>query len=981
MKRFWVLGIFGIAMILVPASAKEPVFQRDGEVLHVDHAGGRLTISLSSPMLFFRDVEGGVGGLSPESIHGNLSAGEEVVLDFAPLKVGETAELEVRLLFRWASREQALRKWVLVKVTNTGAPLVLEEVLLDELEAGKLREDPRTALPRSTPVFLPGVFAGVEFPVAAVRVEDGRILVAHRPRAALAAGDTFESRCAVYGLAMPGRERDAFHRYIESHRPVPKGLHFNYNSWWTSPVPFSEQNILDLMAVFEKELYQAHGVAPDSFTIDMGWSNPKSIWEIDPALFPEGFSHIEAAAARMGSRLGLWISPSSFYSPALDPEWAREQGYESFDFSVPWSESPVRLLSLGGERYAGRFKKRLTDMVSRFGIRQVKLDGYFLGKDTFEAGPFSAEQTAEGGIAAFQAVRAVAPDVWFEGTFDANASPWWLFHLNSVIGGFGDDSPYGRVPCPVYRESYTTARDYYNLQAADRLFSPVPAQEILGIIHQSDDPFMNDAVMCLLRGNAFISLYINPKYMNPARWAQLAETLRWARSHEGMLVEAQAEVLRPEAWLRDGIPWQSHDAPMPRTPYGYAHWSDVGGLVALRNPWVAPELYRLVLPKDLVQENSGIGLDVISLYPEPRLYASRVKPGDTMEVPLAPYETVVLSIRPAADTPGLPGVGEYVNNRLVVESCVCHAARVHFEEETASLGPDWTDAEGFDAGMLEVSLDARVRVDAPRARLLVLAEGKEAAPRLLGKLQVNETPVEMRATGSGQGFAASTAPPPEQWTFLEAVLPAGESTLALTASTETNVSDLSVWVWAWKPGVGKPDYPGVLPAPERISLDGAALLAPGAFTADLKEETRRRRIEQINGVYLDALEPLSEQQGWGRLQRNKSVWERPMTIAGQNFRRGLGVHAVSEVVYALDRQYALFESQVGMDGANRGTGTFEVWVDGVKKWESGRLSADDRAEPVRVEVNGAAELCLRVGDGGDGIVGDHANWAEARLLR
>ncbi|HQN00690.1 MAG TPA: NPCBM/NEW2 domain-containing protein, partial [Candidatus Hydrogenedentes bacterium] len=72
---------------------------------------------------------------------------------------------------------------------------------------------------------------------------------------------------------------------------------------------------------------------------------------------------------------------------------------------------------------------------------------------------------------------------------------------------------------------------------------------------------------------------------------------------------------------------------------------------------------------------------------------------------------------------------------------------------------------------------------------------------------------------------------------------------------------------------------------------------------------------------------------------------------------------------------------VGMDGANRGTGTFEVWVDGVKKWESGRLSADDRAEPVRVEVNGAAELCLRVGDGGDGIVGDHANWAEARLLR
>ncbi len=980
MKCFYVLATLGIAMVFLPAAAKEPVFQRDGESLHVDHEGGRLTVSLSSPMLFFRDVEDGVGGVPPESIHGTLSAGE-VDAAYAPVKVGETADLEVRLLLRWEPREQVLRKWVSVKVANTSAPLVLEEILLEELEADKLREDPRTALPRSTPVFLPGFFAGIEFPVAAVRVEDARVLVAHRPRVALEAGDTFESRCAVYGLAKPGRERDAFHRYIEMHRPAPRGLHFNYNSWWTSPVPFSEQNILDIMTVFEKELYQAHGVAPDSFTIDMGWSNPDSIWEIDPILFPEGFSRIEAAAARMGSRLGLWVSPSSFYSPALNPEWAREQGYESFEFSVPWSVSPVRLLSLGGERYASRFKERLTDMVSRFGIRQVKLDGYFLGKDTFDAGPFGAEQTAEGGIAAFQAVRAIAPEVWFEGTFDANASPWWLFHLNSVIGGFGDDSPYGRVPCPVYRESYTTARDYYNLQAADRLFSPVPAQEILGIIHQSDDCFMNDAVMCLLRGNAFISLYINPKYMNPARWAQLAETLRWARSHEGMLVDTPTEVLRPEAWLRDGIPWQSHDAPMPRMPYGYAHWDDAGGTVALRNPWVAPQSYRLALPDGLAQENINTRFDVISLYPEPRWYAARVTPGDTVEVPLAPYETLVLNIRPASDNPGLAEVGACINNSVVVESCVCHAAQVHFEEETASLGPNWTEAEGFDAGMLEVSLDARVRVDAPQARLLVLTEGKETAPRLLGKLQVNEAPLEMRATGSIQGFAASTAPPPEHWTFLEAVLPAGTSTLALTASTETNVSDLSVWVWAWKPGGEKPDYPDALPAPERISMGGAFLLAPDAFKADLKEETRKRRIEHINGVYLDALEPLFEQQGWGTLQQNKSVWERPMTIAGHHFRRGLGVHAVSEVVYALDKQYTLFESQVGMDGANRGTGTFEVWVDKVKKWESKRMNADDRAEPVRVEVNGASELRLRVGDGGDGIIGDHANWAEARLLR
>ena len=106
-----------------------------------------------------------------------------------------------------------------------------------------------------------------------------------------------------------------------------------------------------------------------------------------------------------------------------------------------------------------------------------------------------------------------------------------------------------------------------------------------------------------------------------------------------------------------------------------------------------------------------------------------------------------------------------------------------------------------------------------------------------------------------------------------------------------------------------------------------------------------------------------------------------MTIAGRHFRRGLGVHAVSEVVYALNGGYTTFEALVGMDGANRGTGDFEVWVDGTKRWESGRMTWEDAPQAVRVDISGGLELRLRVGDGGDGITGDHANWAEARLLR
>ena len=982
MKSGWILVVLASLLVLgfQGTASETALFNVEQDRLHVQGAGSALDISLRSPRLLFRGIEGCVGDTAPASVSGDLSAGEPMILTYAPVTVGASAEVQVRVSLTWTPEEGVLRKQAFVNVLQASAPLFLEEVVLEVVDAQRVTEDPRTALPRSTPVFLPGFFAGIEFPVASTRVEGPELLVAHCPRVSLEAGSAFESRSAVFGVAELGRERAAFHCYIGRHRPAPAGLHFNYNSWWTSPVPFSEQNILDLMAVFEKELYGAHGVALDSFTIDMGWSDPKSIWEIDPGLFPEGFSRIQAAAERMGARLGLWISPSSFYPPAVDPEWARQAGYESFEFAVPWSANPVQLLSLGGERYSTRFRERLVDMVSRFGIRQVKLDGYYFG-GTQESGPYSADATAAGGIAAFEAVRAATPDLWFEGTFDANASPWWLFHLNSVIGGFGDDSPAGRVPCPVYRESYTTARDYYNLQAADRLSSPIAAQEILGIIHQSNDCFMNDAVACILRGNAFISLYVNPKYMNAGRWARFAKTLRWARAHEEALVQSPTEPLRPEAWLRDGIPWQSHDAPMPRTPYGYAHWSGNGGLVLLRNPWIAPQAYPVTVPEEMAAENAGGGWDLVSLYPEPRSYASHAKPGDVVRVMLAPYETVVLRLEPARDGSVLAAADSCVNQRVDVDVNSVRVNRVSCEAGPAALGPDWMDTTGFDAGMLELALDARVRVDAPRALLLVLAEGKDAPPRLEGALKVNGAAVQLKHVRSSEGFKATTATPPENWNFLEAELPSGESAVTVTAGTDKEVSDVSAWIWTMKPGEGLPDDADILPPPEWISLGGASLLAPGTFKDQIQEETRSRVLERIDGLYLDALDPVSETQGWGKLQRNQSVWERPMTIAGQQFRRGLGVHAVSEVVYALDQKYRSFEARVGADGANRGTIAFEVWVDGIKKWESGRMTWEEPARPVQVDLTGASELRLKVLDGGDGIAGDHANWAEASVRR
>lgn len=120
-----------------------------------------------------------------------------------------------------------------------------------------------------------------------------------------------------------------------------------------------------------------------------------------------------------------------------------------------------------------------------------------------EPGPRSAEVIADNSIDVFQAIRKVKPDVWLEATcFGGNASPWWLFYLNTVLGNFGDDYPAGRVPAPIYRESYTTARDYYNLRGARYGLLPVARQEVFaGLYNHTTEPVVNDAVMGVMRGN------------------------------------------------------------------------------------------------------------------------------------------------------------------------------------------------------------------------------------------------------------------------------------------------------------------------------------------------------------------------------------------------------------------------------------------------------------------------------------------------
>lgn len=111
---------------------------------------------------------------------------------------------------------------------------------------------------------------------------------------------------------------------------------------------------------------------------------------------------------------------------------------------------------------------------------------------------------------------------------------------------------------------------------------------------------------------------------------------------------------------------------------------------------------------------------------------------------------------------------------------------------------------------------------------------------------------------------------------------------------------------------------------------------------------------------------------------------RPMNLAGTHYSRGLYCHAVSKVVVRLPGKGKTFSAVVGVDSneqtpGGQGSVVFSVNVGGEEKYKSGVLHEGMPGVRVSVDLNGATEFTLDVGDAGDGIACDQSDWADAKV--
>jgi len=143
-------------------------------------------------------------------------------------------------------------------------------------------------------------------------------------------------------------------------------------------------------------------------------------------------------------------------------------------------------------------------------------------------------------------------------------------------------------------------------------------------------------------------------------------------------------------------------------------------------------------------------------------------------------------------------------------------------------------------------------------------------------------------------------------------------------------------------------------------------------------------------TYVSDLTPLSSTNGWGPIERDRSNGELgatdglTLTLNGTTFAKGLGVHALSDVSYALTGSCSTrtFNATIGVDDevGSLGSVVFQVYVDNILRFTSPTLTGASASSPVSVSLTGASQLRLVVTDAGDGPSYDHADWADARVV-
>jgi len=373
---------------------------------------------------------------------------------------------------------------------------------------------------------------------------------------------------AVIGsIPEESQARRAFVNYLHNERPGRRTPMVHYNSWfdfygWQDEGFFHEKadradimnetSCIQRVESFGQHLVKDHGVKVDSFLIDDGWDNTKTLWEFDKTRFPNGFERVAKKAEEYGSGVGVWFSPWGGYGDSKKNRVREGKALGLETHLDPWNEEAF---DLAGPKYRKWFVDAATRMRREEGVNLFKFDG--IGRAPLEMEAMLGMLTDVRKVDVAQHVTQKDEDKeWISLTTGTWPSPFFLLWADNIWRGDGDVGPYpGKEPADGLSQRQKWIRwraekvQEHIVQQSS--FFPLSQLMIHGVVlaghgdalyaglgDATDVEFAQEVWSFVGLGLQLQELYISPKRMTKSLWALLAEGLAWARANAKILLDS-----------------------------------------------------------------------------------------------------------------------------------------------------------------------------------------------------------------------------------------------------------------------------------------------------------------------------------------------------------------------------------------------------------------------------------------------------------
>ena len=498
-----------------------------------------------------------------------------------------------------------------------------------------------------------GAFFGMEYPAADNTLDTscGGVCICCGQEIGAKIGKSWLAGAwVVEGMSPDDRTKLWFGKYVDDIRVAPLRPYTLYNSWYDLRSPeypkvpegnvMNEKNILHIIDLIRKNMIEKHGITLDAFVLDDGWDVYKSDWVLRSEQFPHGLKPIADTLSRTGTTLGMWFGPIGGYSFRNERlGWMKAHGYEVVGDQM----------CVAGSKYSALLEKRTADFVAHDGVGFFKWDGFQFSCSEPDhghpVGIYSRRAVMETVIAMCRGVRRVNPNTYLNITSGTWLSPWWVQYANQIWMQ-GEDYGYADVPSISPRDAAITYRDlalYDDFRTNDFWF---PIQNLMthGIIkgnleklggeNEPLDKFTNEVLLYFARGVSMWELYISPDILTDGEWDAMARAMLWAKDRFPVL--STTEMIGGD--------------PKKRETYGYVHFRGSRGIIAARNPWVAPGLLKVGLSTAYGLDREASSLVLERVYPTRWISPTLYKAGSEFDIPLDGYETAIYEVYPLAGT-------------------------------------------------------------------------------------------------------------------------------------------------------------------------------------------------------------------------------------------------------------------------------------------------------------------------------------------